>query len=117
MMRISDIMEKEIINVKNGKKLGFITDIDLAVSICLKIGQIFHFRIFTGKETFTFLQLSSDRLLCPAIIRIKGLVITIGTTAPPFRPVTVRTSETRVQRNLLYFIGKILTQKSWKIII
>ena len=31
MMRISDIMEKEIINVKNGKKLGFITDIDLDV--------------------------------------------------------------------------------------
>ena len=30
-MRISDIMEKEIINVKNGKKLGFITDIDLDV--------------------------------------------------------------------------------------
>ena len=27
MIRVSDIMEKEIINVKNGKRMGFITDI------------------------------------------------------------------------------------------
>ncbi|CEH35485.1 YlmC/YmxH family sporulation protein [Romboutsia lituseburensis] len=29
MIRVSDIMEKEIINVKNGKRMGFITDIDM----------------------------------------------------------------------------------------
>lgn len=29
MVRISDIMEKEVINVKNGKRLGFITDIEI----------------------------------------------------------------------------------------
>ena len=32
MMRISDIMEKEIINVKNGKRMGFITDIDIDIN-------------------------------------------------------------------------------------
>ena len=32
MIRVSDIMEKEIINVKNGKKMGFITDIDIDVN-------------------------------------------------------------------------------------
>ena len=26
MIRVSDIMEKEIINVKNGKRMGFITE-------------------------------------------------------------------------------------------
>ena len=32
MIRVSDIMEKEIINVKNGKRMGFITDIDMDVN-------------------------------------------------------------------------------------
>ena len=32
MIRISDIMEKEIINVKNGKRMGFITDIDMDIN-------------------------------------------------------------------------------------
>ena len=32
MIRVSDIMDKEIINVKNGKKMGFITDIDIDVN-------------------------------------------------------------------------------------
>ena len=32
MIRVSDIMDKEIIYVKNGKKMGFITDIDIDVN-------------------------------------------------------------------------------------
>ena len=32
MIRVSDIMDKEMINVKNGKKMGFITDIDIDVN-------------------------------------------------------------------------------------
>ena len=32
MIRGSDIMEKEIINVKNGKRMGFITDIDMDIN-------------------------------------------------------------------------------------
>ena len=32
MIIVSDIMDKEIINVKNGKKMGFITDIDIDVN-------------------------------------------------------------------------------------
>ncbi|SHH12180.1 YlmC/YmxH family sporulation protein [Tepidibacter thalassicus] len=29
MFKISDIMEKEVVNINNGKKLGFINDIEL----------------------------------------------------------------------------------------
>lgn len=32
MIRISDIMDKEVINVKNGKKMGYITDIDMDIN-------------------------------------------------------------------------------------
>lgn len=32
MIRVSDIMEKEVINVKNGKRMGFIMDIDMDIS-------------------------------------------------------------------------------------
>ena len=41
MIRISDIMEKEIINVKNGKRMGFITDIDMDINE----GKIMSFKI------------------------------------------------------------------------
>ena len=51
MMRISDIMEKEIINVKNGKKLGFITDIDLDV----ENGKVSSFSI-TGSSGNFFIE-------------------------------------------------------------
>ena len=32
MIRVSDITHKELINVKNGNKMGFITDIDIDVN-------------------------------------------------------------------------------------
>ncbi|MBP3929991.1 MAG: YlmC/YmxH family sporulation protein [Peptostreptococcaceae bacterium] len=32
MIRISDIMDKEVINVKNGKRMGYITDIDMDIN-------------------------------------------------------------------------------------
>ncbi|MDU2112801.1 MAG: YlmC/YmxH family sporulation protein, partial [Clostridiales bacterium] len=50
MMRISDIMEKEIINVKNGKKLGFITDIDLDV----ENGKVSSFSITGSSGNFFY---------------------------------------------------------------
>ncbi|MFI3210632.1 MAG: YlmC/YmxH family sporulation protein [Peptostreptococcaceae bacterium] len=31
MIRVSDIMDKEVINVKNGRRLGFVIDVDLDV--------------------------------------------------------------------------------------
>ena len=37
MIRVSDIMEKEIINVKNGKRMGFITDIDMDINEILTL--------------------------------------------------------------------------------
>lgn len=32
MIRISDIMDKEVINVKNGKRMGYIADIDMDIN-------------------------------------------------------------------------------------
>lgn len=32
MFKVSDIMEKEVVNVNNGKKLGFINDIELDIN-------------------------------------------------------------------------------------
>ena len=32
MIRISDIMDKEVKNVKNGKRMGYITDIDMDIN-------------------------------------------------------------------------------------
>ena len=32
MIRISDIMDKEVINGKNGKRMGYITDIDMDIN-------------------------------------------------------------------------------------
>ncbi|MGL5347320.1 MAG: YlmC/YmxH family sporulation protein [Peptostreptococcaceae bacterium] len=51
MIRVSDIMEKEIINVKNGKRMGFITDIDMDINE----GKIMSFTITgdTGRGFFS----------------------------------------------------------------
>ena len=48
MMRISDIMEKEVINIKNGKKMGFITDIDLDINE----GKVMSFTILGDSRSF-----------------------------------------------------------------
>lgn len=44
MIRVSDIMDKEVINVKNGKRLGFVTDIDMD----LLEGKVISFTISGG---------------------------------------------------------------------
>ncbi|GAA0231511.1 YlmC/YmxH family sporulation protein [Metaclostridioides mangenotii] len=49
MIRVSDIMEKEVINVKNGKRLGYITDIDMDVYE----GKIVSFTIY-GDDSRSF---------------------------------------------------------------
>ncbi|MEF9992581.1 MAG: YlmC/YmxH family sporulation protein [Romboutsia sp.] len=51
MIRVSDIMEKEIINVKNGKRMGFISDIDMDIND----GKIVSFTIFgdSGRGFFS----------------------------------------------------------------
>ncbi|MFN1907214.1 YlmC/YmxH family sporulation protein [Clostridioides difficile] len=49
MIRVSDIMEKEIINVKNGKRMGFIIDIDMDIHE----GKVVSFTIFgDGSRSF-----------------------------------------------------------------
>jgi YlmC/YmxH family sporulation protein len=48
MIRVSDIMEKEIINVKNGKRMGFITDIDMDINE----GKVISFSI-SGRAFFS----------------------------------------------------------------
>ena len=55
MLRISDIMEKEIINVKNGKKMGFITDIDMDINE----GKVISFTI-TGEGGRSFFSRGSE---------------------------------------------------------
>ena len=55
MIRVSDIMEKEIINVKNGKRMGFITDIDMDINE----GKIMSFTI-TGDGGRGFFSRGSE---------------------------------------------------------
>ena len=60
MIRISDIMEKEIINVKNGKRMGYITDIDMDINE----GKILSFTI-TGSDNKKFFSRNySDETIC-----------------------------------------------------
>ena len=66
MMRISDIMEKEIINVKNGKKLGFITDIDLDV----ENGKVSSFSITGSSGNFFSRGSEIDTVFWRDILRI-----------------------------------------------
>ena len=76
MMRISDIMEKEIINVKNGKKLGFITDIDLDV----ENGKVSSFSITGSIGNFFYRGAEIDTVYWKDILRIgcDTIIVSIG---------------------------------------
>ena len=76
MMRISDIMEKEIINVKNGKKLGFITDIDLDV----ENGKVSSFSITGSSGNFFSWGAEIDTVFWRDILRIgcDTIIVSIG---------------------------------------
>ena len=69
MMRISDIMEKEIINIKNGKKLGFITDIDLDI----ENGKVSYFSITGSTGGFFSRGLDIDTVFWKDILRFREL--------------------------------------------
>lgn len=75
-MRISDIMEKEIINVKNGKKLGFITDIDLDI----ENGTIKSFSIIGDGRGFFSKGSEIDTVFWNDILRIgcDTIIVNIG---------------------------------------
>ena len=53
----------------------------VSVGIGLKIGEIFHLRIFPGKELFAGFQLSRDAFLSLAIGRIEGAVVAVDAAA------------------------------------
>ena len=76
MMRISDMMEKEIINVKNGKKLGFITDIDLDV----ENGKVSSFSITGSSGNFFSRGAEIDTVFWRDILRIgcDTIIVSIG---------------------------------------
>ena len=59
MIRISDIMDKEVINVKNGKKMGFITDIDMDINE----GKIVSFNIIGDGSMNFFSRGSEDQVV------------------------------------------------------
>lgn len=59
MIRVSDIMEKEVINVKNGKRLGFITDIDMDIHD----GKIVSFTIYGDDGRGLFSRGGSEEVI------------------------------------------------------
>ena len=75
-MRISDIMEKEIINSENGKKLGFITDIDLDV----ENGKVSSFSITGSSGNFFSRGAEIDTVFWRDILRIgcDTIIVSIG---------------------------------------
>ena len=81
----------------------------VSISISLKISQIFHFRIFPGKEPLSFLQLLSHRLIRMAISRVKRLVIAISTAPITYRTIPIRTSKACINGNLLHLERKVQT--------
>ncbi|MCP8671764.1 YlmC/YmxH family sporulation protein [Clostridioides difficile] len=66
MIRVSDIMEKEIINVKNGKRMGFIIDIDMDIHE----GKVVSFTIF-GDGSRSFFQEEGMKKLYFGMIYLK----------------------------------------------
>lgn len=75
-MRMSDLMEKEIINIKNGKKLGYITDIELDV----ENGKVSSFSITGCAGSFFSRGVEIDTVFWKDILRIgcDTIIVNIG---------------------------------------
>ena len=77
MIRVSDIMEKEIINVKNGKRMGFITDIDMDINE----GKVISFSISGDSDEVFFLEDTKKRQYFGMILLKIGcdtIIVNIG---------------------------------------
>ena len=83
----------------------------IRIRISLEISQELHIRILSSEKALAFFQLLRNRFLRTAIGLIKRLVVAVSTSAPTFFPITVRTSETGIDGNLLYFERELAAQE------
>lgn len=76
MIRISDVMDKEVINVKNGKRLGYIVDIDIDVLE----GKVVSFSIAGGSTGFFSRGNDGQVVLWSDILKIgyDTIIVNIG---------------------------------------
>ena len=76
MMRISDIMEKELIYVNNGKKFGLFRDIDFDV----EYGKVSSFSITGSSGNFFYRGAEIDTVYWKDILRIgcDTIIVSIG---------------------------------------
>ncbi|MGL5695111.1 MAG: YlmC/YmxH family sporulation protein [Peptostreptococcaceae bacterium] len=76
MMRVSDIMEKEVINIKNGKKMGFITDIDIDVNE----GRVMSFAILGDSRNFFSRGMDEEVVFFSDILKVgcDTIIVNLG---------------------------------------
>ena len=80
MIRISDIMEKEVINVKNGKRLGFIQDIEIDAGEGKSEGKIVSFTIVGDGGRGFFSRQENQTIFWSDILKIgcDTIIVNIG---------------------------------------
>ena len=76
MMRISDIMEKEVINIKNGKRMGYINDIDLDINE----GRVITFNILGDNRGFFSRGMNEEVVFFNDILKIgcDTIIVNLG---------------------------------------
>ncbi len=76
MMRISDIMDKEVINIKNGKKMGYINDIDLDINE----GRVKSFNILGDTRNFFSRGIDEEIVLFSDILKVgcDTIIVNLG---------------------------------------
>jgi len=76
MMRISDIMDKEVINIKNGKKMGYINDIDLDINE----GRVISFNILGDTRNFFSRGIDEEVVLFSDILKVgcDTIIVNLG---------------------------------------
>ena len=117
MVEVGEIVEKsrrhavgtstydETDNIGNGEGFfvfGFqMVNGIVGVGICLKIGEVLHVGVFSGKEAFAFFQLLRDGLGGGTIVGVEGLVVAIGATTRAHPTVAVGAGKASIDGNFL----------------
>jgi hypothetical protein len=78
----------------------------VSIGECLKISEVFHLRIFTGKKLFSPFQLPAYRQLIITVSRTESTVVTIDAPSTGDGSISVGTRESGIDTYFLDSVGK-----------
>jgi len=101
-------------DIRHGERLlvfGFeMVERSIGVGVSLKVSQVLHVGIFSGKKVLPLLELFGDGFLRDAVVRIECLVVAIGAATCAHPTVSIGAGEASVEGDFLRLHAQLFLQ-------